>query len=291
MHSALQYLSSMLQFFDVGAQQKWIGAAILGFALALPQENTSILKALLFLFGLVPVLSYIMSINDCFDVEIDKLKEEYTGKQRIVGVIISRDVALGLSGFVLVIGLMFSWYVSISFFQIALLMAFIGTIYSVPPLRLKMKYPYSTSLLFIGDFLPFLAGISVLSFIDWSVVVMSSSFSFIALVHRFQHEIDYFEVDLETGKKTIAVVNGVRVTRMLRNICIFVGIIEFLVFILLGWFSPSFLFLFLAYLVLCVEYSIWLDHLPLRLQNVISPVLMFSGFLFFFLVAVVRLIA
>jgi len=290
-NSLFRYFSGMLKFFEMGAQQKWIGAAVLGFALVLPKGSMSIFQALVFLLGLVLILSYIMSINDCFDVEIDKLKEEYTSTPRIVGAIISRDVALGLSSVVLLIGLMFAWFISIAFFQIALLMAFIGTIYSVPPLRLKMKYPYSTLLLFIGDFLPFLAGIAVIRFIDWSAIIISSSFSFLALVHRFQHEIDYFQVDLETGKKTIAVVNGVRVARILRNICIFVGIIEFLVFFLLEWFSLSFLFLFFIYFVLCVKYSIWLNYLPRRLRNVIASILMFSAFLFFFFVLVIHHVA
>lgn len=278
----IQNLMNLYIFFDVSAHQKWLGAAILGFAFVIsPLYNFSVYQIQGILVGLFLCFCYIMSINDYFDVEIDKIKERYTGKKRIVHQVITKRTALALTGLGLIGSLVSAWFVSVSFFLVVSFMSFLGTIYSVPPLRLKMKYPYSTLLLFIGDFLPFLAGVATVTLINWRSLLVSSSFSLLALSHRFEHEINYYDVDYLTGKKTVAVVNGVETVLKLRKICLLVGAMEFLFFLFYGWFSFTFVFLFVLYLFLCVTNSIWMSYLPKSTMMITHPVLMVSSFILF----------
>jgi len=270
-------LYGIWKLVDVPGWQKWFGAAVLGFTFALFKNYDFSLSQLQgVLIGISLILCYNQSINDCFDVEIDKLKEERMGKKLIVSGVISRKTALAITFLLLVIGLASAWFATLDLFFIAAFMAFLGTVYSAPPLRLKMKYPFSTLTQLIGCFLPFLAGVAVLFPIDWKSIIISSAFCFLAMVHRFTHEIYYSEIDSMTSKITVAVKKGVKTTKMLRTTFLFIGTVEFLFFSILGWVSLGSLLLFLLYLSLCVE-TLWMSYLPKPLNKLVTQIIPVSG--------------
>jgi 4-hydroxybenzoate polyprenyltransferase len=281
-------LRGFLRLIDVSGWQKWLGAAVLGFAFAL---NSSSLFSLIQLQGLVLgvplILSYIQSVNDCFDVQIDEIKEKFGVSKLIVSKIISRKTALATTFLMLLLGLLSSWICSINLFIISCIMALFGTLYSVPPFRLKMVYPFSTLIQFAGCFLPFLAGISVIGIVTPQTIIISSVFAVIAMIHRFDHEISNYRVDFQTGKKTVAVVRGLRTTIWLRRLSTLIGVAEFIVFFFLGWLNFALLFLFGLYLFMVIFKGVWLRFLPPPLKAIFAPLMMVSSY---FLLLVVLLL-
>jgi 4-hydroxybenzoate polyprenyltransferase len=275
-----RYLAGLLGLVDVLGWQKWFGAAVLGFAFALDLGSSCSLLQFQGLVVAVPlILCYIQSVNDCFDVEIDKMKERMMGKELIVSNIISRKMALAITFSILLVGLVSAGFASLSLFAVASAMALLGTLYSVPPFRLKMKYPFSTLIQFTGCFLPFLAGVASISIVTLQALILSSIFAVLVMVHRFAHEIKHYRVDLLTGKGTVAVKKGLRTTTALFRLSALLGAVEFAVFFVLGWFNMVFLFLFVLYLVITIAPWVWLRHMPGSLKTILGRAITFSGFL------------
>jgi 4-hydroxybenzoate polyprenyltransferase len=274
-----QKLYGVWKLYDVPGWQKWFGAAVLGFAFKLNENyhfSTTQFQGLAIAVPLI--LCYNQSVNDYFDIEIDKIKEKTAGKKRIIDSIISKRPAALLTILSLTLGLVSAWFCSLSLVIICLVMAGLGTIYSAPPFRLKMKYPYSTMIQFVGCFLPFLAGVAALTAVDLRSVVVSTVFGFLAVVHRFRHEVHFQQVDRETGKMTFAVVKGMKTAGTLRFAFLIGGIMEFAVFSIIGLISILPLILFPLYVLLCVENSFWLTHLPKTLRSIFNVLVAVSGF-------------
>jgi 4-hydroxybenzoate polyprenyltransferase len=279
-NQVIRYLGGLLGLVDVLGWQKWFGAAVLGFAFALDLGNNfSLLQFQGLVIGMPLILCYNQSVNDCFDVEIDEMKEKLTGKQLIVPKIISRKTALTITFSLLLAGLVSTGIASLSFFALNLAAAFLGTLYSAPPFRLKMKYPFSTLIQFAGCFLPFLAGIASINMITLQAIAISSIFAVFAIIHRFAHEIKNYKVDLMTGKGTVAVKKGLRTATAFFRMSALFGIVEFAVFFVLGWFSTAFLFLFVLYLVLVIAPWVWLRHMPESVKTKLGRIITFSSFI------------
>ncbi len=270
----------MFGLVDVLGWQKWFGAAVLGFAFALGLSNNfSPLQFQGLVVAIPLILCYIQSVNDCFDVEIDEMREKIMGKELVVSNIISRETALTMTFSILLIGLVSAAFASVSLFAVAFAMALLGTLYSVPPFRLKMKYPFSTLIQFAGCFLPFLAGVASISNLTLQTITISSIFAVLAMIHRFAHEIKHYKVDLVTGKGTVAVKKGLRTTRILFRLSALVGVVEFAWFFALGWFNVVSLFLFVLYLGLIIVPWVWLRHVPGSLKTIFSRVIVVSSFI------------
>ncbi|MFB3890208.1 MAG: UbiA family prenyltransferase [Candidatus Bathyarchaeia archaeon] len=271
----------ILRLVDVSGWQKWFGAAVLGFAFALSSLNGSfsLVQVQGLVLGMPMILCYIQAVNDCFDVEIDTVKEKLTGKQLIVTKVISSRTAFLVTFSALLIGLFSAWMGSLSLLLIACVMALFGTLYSAPPFRLKMIYPFSTLIQFAGCFLPFLAGIAVIGNVTAQAVVISSVFALLAMIHRFDHEIENYRTDLQTKKNTVAVVKGLKATVRLRRLSIFIGAAELVAFFILGWLNVVLFFLFALYVPLIVVPSLWLRYVPQPLKSKLAHLLMMSGFI------------
>jgi len=264
---------------DVIGWQKWFGAAVLGFAYALGLGSSySPIQLQGLLIGTPAIMCYNQSINDCFDVEIDQTKAKLMGKKPIVTRIMSRKEALSITFTLLITGLVSTWIASTSLFVINLAAAFLGTVYSAPPFRLKMKYPFSTIIQFVGCFLPFLAGVASISNVTLQAILISTIFAALAIIHRFAHEIKHYEVDLQTGKETVAVTKGVGTAKTLFRLSGLIGVAEFVIFFVLGWFDMVFSSLFTLYLAITIAPWVWLRHTPKSLRTVLDPVITFSGF-------------
>lgn len=272
-------MGGLLGLVDVLGWQKWFGAAALGFAFALGlNTDFSSLQFQGLVIAIPLILCYIQSVNDCFDVEIDQIKKKVMGKELIVSNIISRKTSLMITFSILVIGLLSAGLASVSLFTVASAMALLGTLYSVPPFRLKMKYPFSTLIQFAGCFLPFLAGVASISTVTVQTIIISSIFAVLAMIHRFAHEATHYKVDLETGKGTVAVKKGLRTTGIFIRLSAMVGIVEFAFFFALGWFNVVSLFLFALYLGLIIAPWYWLRHMPRPVKTIFSPIITFSSF-------------
>jgi 4-hydroxybenzoate polyprenyltransferase len=273
-------MSGVLHLVDVLGWQKWFGAAVLGFAFALNLNNNfSPLQFQGLVIGVPLILCYIQAVNDCFDVEIDEVKKKIMGKELIVSNIISRKTALIITFSILLAGLVSAGLASISLFAIAFAMALLGTLYSVPPFRLKMKYPFSTLIQLAGCFLPFLAGIASISVVTVQTVIMSSIFAVFTMIHRFAHEIKHYEPDLLTGKGTVAVTKGLETAKTLFRLSAFLGVVEFAVFLLLGWFNTALVFLFVLYLGITIAPWFWLRRMPAYVKTKFNPIIRFSSFI------------
>ncbi len=121
-----RYTTALIGLVDILGWQKWFGAAVLGFAFALKTNNDfSFIQFQGLVIGVSLILCYIQAVNDCFDVEIDKIKKEIMGKELIVSNIISRKTALIITCLALLIGVFSAAIASSSFFGIVLLMALV----------------------------------------------------------------------------------------------------------------------------------------------------------------------
>lgn len=284
-YSFTRTLKGLGRLVDISGWQKWFGAAVLGFAFVLDlKSDFSLLQLQGLVIGIASVLCYIQSLNDYFDVEIDERKEEIMGKELIVSKMISKKAALAVILSVLLIGVVSAWITSIDLFALVLAAAFLGTIYSAPPLRLKMKYPFSTLVQFASCFLPFLGGVASISNVTFQAIIVSSIFAVLTIIHRFVHEIGNYKADLLTGKETVAVVKGLGTAWNLCILSAILGLTEFMVFFVLGWFSTVFVFLFIIYLIICIVPWAWLRYMPRPLRKFFIPIVMVSGFILLFIV-------
>jgi len=280
-----RYIGGLFGLVDVLGWQKWFGAAVLGFAFALDSNNSfSPLQFQGLVIGIPLILCYIQSVNDCFDVEIDETKKKIMGKEMIISNIISRKTALAITFSVVLVGLLSAGFASVSLFAVALAMALLGTLYSVPPFRLKMKYPFSTLIQFAGCFLPFIAGVASIGTVTLQTVIVSSIFAVLAMIHRFAHEIKHYKVDLITAKGTVAVTKGLKTATTLFRLSVLVGVVEFAFFFVLGWFNTFSLFLFVLYLTITIAPSFWLRHMPASVRKIFGPITMFSSYVLLFAV-------
>jgi len=281
----IRYAKGLWMLVDVSGWQKWFGATVLGFAFALDSNNNfSPLQFQGLAIGIPLIFCYIQSVNDCFDVEIDKIKEKTMGRELVVSKIISGKTAFTITFSIFLIGLVSTGMTSASLFVLALAMALLGTLYSAPPFRLKTKYPFSTLTQFAGCFLPFLAGVASISTVTLQTIIISSVFAVLAMTHRFAHEIVNYNVDLLTGKGTVAVMKGLRTAKTFYKLSALVGVIEFAVFFFLGWLNIVSAFLFVLYLIMIAVPGVWLRYTPRFLKVILVPVIMVSSFVLLFTV-------
>ena len=253
---------------------KPIAVSALGYLFSIQVFKVSF-NPLQFFWGLLSiafVLCYLMAINDCFDVEEDRLKSACSNKKLVVSVEISVRDALLISVIMLLIGLAISWFVSPLSFFIALLIVIISTPYSVPPIRYKKKFPYSTIAEIAGSMLPFLFGYAIVGAIDYRAVAITPFFALTQVFWRLIHERRFHDLDIKTGKKTAAIVYGSEATKTVGRICVVLAVSEVLILFFLGWFSFEFLFfLCLFYLFGFAFWDYIRKYIPKVVYNAMGP--------------------
>jgi 4-hydroxybenzoate polyprenyltransferase len=210
--------------------------------------SLSIVKLIFALTAMVLVLSHMMVLNDYFDVEVDKKKED--SRQALA------EIPRKLVGVIAVIllgsGLLFAWLTSLTYFAICSMLVLLAVAYDVPPIRYKKVYPFSTLGEVSGAFLLFWAGYSLFATVDLNAIVslrsiVVSLIPFLVLViFKLKHEISHVEFDAGTGKRTLAVVHGVDRVKQLIHFCILLIVTLSLGLFLTGWISVT----FLAFLVI-----------------------------------------
>lgn len=201
-------IGALIVFHDLPAVQVWVAAASLGLEYGLHESKASASTLALALLGMGLTFMYLMGVNDLFDVEIDRQKHEYAAL--VTGAITEREAyaAVIVSGG---LGLLFSAFVSAWFLVFALAIFGVATFYSVPPVRFKRFYPFSTVGELVGGYLLFPLGLGVVSGPDAGALLASFVPFLIAASMRLGHEVKYVDFDRATGKRTLAVVHGPRV--------------------------------------------------------------------------------
>lgn len=271
MSSITRKLSAFGHLVELSTVNRWFTAAILGFLFFVQNYavNFDLLKLFGAFLGLWLVLCYVMAINDCFDVEDDKLKSKITGKKLVVSVEISFRDALALSLAMLIVGLLVSWFISYSFFLIILAIVILSSLYSVPPVRYKRIFPFSTIGESIGAFLPFLSGYAILGSLDVKAIVVSVVFGLVTIHWRFFHESRFYEVDQKTGKSTFAVAYGPKTTLLVGRACLIFSLIESLLLFIFAWISPNFFFFLIIYFIFTSSPWYWIKSLK-HVRNLID---------------------
>jgi 4-hydroxybenzoate polyprenyltransferase len=218
------------------------------------------------------ILCYVMAINDCFDVEDDKLKSKCTYKKLIVSVEISTRDALLISTIMLLIGLTISLFVSLWSFFVALLIVGLSTPYSVPPIRYKQRFPFSTMGEIAGSLLPFFFGYAILGVIDYKALAVAPFFALTQVFWRLIHERRCRDIDLLTGKKTVAIVYGEEVAKVVSRICLILAVSMVLILYYFGWISLWFLvFLGLFYIFSFEFWAYFRKYTPKAVYRIIGP--------------------
>lgn len=270
----LQKLIAFNHLVELNTVNRWLAAYAMGFLYFVENIGVSFsfLKFFIGLLAISLVLCYVMAINDCFDVEDDKIKSKLAEKKIVVSEEISFRDALLLSLALLLLGLTISWFVSEIFFTVVLLIVGLSTLYSVPPVRYKRIFPIGTIGESVGAFLPFLSGYAVLGFLDIRSVVMAAFFAVITIYLRFFHESVFHEVDRKTGKVTFAVVYSPKKALNIGRVCLLLGTFELFILFSLAWFSIEFFFLSGLYLLFSLSLLIpfFKLHLPKTIAEKIS---------------------
>ncbi len=270
----LQALIAFNHLVELETINKPIAVCALGFLFSMEVFKASFNPFQFFggLLSIFLILCYLMAINDCFDVEDDKLKSKYTNKKIVVSVEISVRDALIISTIMLMIGLAIAWFVSPLTFFVALLIVIISTPYSVPPIRYKQRFPFSTMGEIIGSFMPFFFGYAILGTIVFRAVVVAPFFALTQVFWRLIHERRFRDIDLKTGKKTVAIVYGEETAKTVSRICVVLAVSEVLILYFLGWFSLGFLFfLGLFYLFGFGFWAYLRKHIPQVVYGMIGP--------------------
>ena len=134
-------VSTLLDVLRVAHWQSLFGMVLLGSVLSI--KANSFILALAYLSASL-ILSHIFLVNSYFDVEIDRVKEVFTGDELIVSRVISKKKTAVVSLLLLIAGIGVAVFVSLTFCVLLLLTILITTAYSVPPIRFKKTYPFST---------------------------------------------------------------------------------------------------------------------------------------------------
>jgi 4-hydroxybenzoate polyprenyltransferase len=199
-------VGALIVFYDLPAVQVWIAAVALGLGYGLARVGVPWTTWLLALCAMGSLFMYLMAVNDLFDLEIDRQKHEHSGL--VTGVISTSEakVAVLVSGG---FGLVASFFVSGWFFVLSFLIFAISTLYSVPPVRFKRFYPFTTLGELAGGYLLFPLGLSIVQTPTLPAFVLSFIPFMIAASMRLGHEVKYVDFDKSTGKRTLAVTHGV----------------------------------------------------------------------------------
>jgi len=285
----IQKLVTFSHLVELTTINRWLAASVMGFFYFIEtlKESFNLSRLFISLMAIFLVLCYVMAINDCFDVEDDRIKSKSAGKKIIVSEEISIRDALLLALIMLGLGMTISCFISKSFIVIILLITVLSTFYSVPPIRYKQRFPFSTLGEFIGSFLPFLSGYTILGSADFRAVIVSLPFALFSMYWRFHHESVFHEVDRKTGKVTFAVVYGQWIAKTLGYTCLLLSTLVLLILFIFGWSSFNFLFLSGIYLLFMLGFWYWFyEYIPRFVKNVIGP----SWVLLFLVIAVIFLV-
>ncbi|HYC11578.1 MAG TPA: UbiA family prenyltransferase [Nitrososphaerales archaeon] len=217
-------IGAFIKLYDVPATQFWLGAVAIGLRYGSGDgTRASLVPGIVALVSVSVVLFFLMGVNDYFDIGIDSKKNE---RAVLANGEISMETARIAVGLVGVLGLALALSVSIQFFLFTLAVFVLISLYSVPPVRYKRFYPFSTIGEILGACMLFLVGVSVVSLPSSSALVVSTVVALVAASSRLRHEVRYADFDSQTDKRTFAVVHGANRIRLVSRFLLVLAVIE-----------------------------------------------------------------
>jgi 4-hydroxybenzoate polyprenyltransferase len=268
-------IGALIAFLDLPAVQVWVAAAALGLGYGLQKADATVSQWLTALVGMSLLFTYLMGVNDVFDVQIDSQKHESSGLA--VGAISGAEAnaSVLLSGG---LGLLACYFVSAWFFAFAIIIFLLSTLYSAPPVRYKRFYPFSTLGEFAGGYFLFPLGLSVVSGPTSEGLLISFVPMMVAASMRLGHEAKYVEFDRATGKRTLAVVHGAKNVQRVVVLLPYAAAVLTLVLFLLQIVQIQLALLMLIFIPLPS-----VIRKTIRAWSRLRPVSFFWGFLFYLL--------
>jgi lycopene elongase/hydratase (dihydrobisanhydrobacterioruberin-forming) len=209
-------LVQVLRFVRVSDWFYFEGFAVLGFLMAIREgAPLSVPTALASIVGCGFALAYAYSLNNCFDVDIDRR----TGLRTVLTEgELSRRTALSISLALLALSLLVTALLTRQSMEYSLLFAVLWTAYSVPPVRFKSRPILGTLTNGVGFGLLFLMGYSALGAVG---AVAFLFFGFLALIEipsQLFHEMAHHAGDGMSGAWTTAVRFGTRASALVGAI-------------------------------------------------------------------------
>lgn len=206
--SALRYLSC-LRPQDIIVLQ---GSPLLGAAFAIADPSVAIIAPLVTLIvANIFLVSHIFMLNDWAGLTAD-LADPNKAARVFTARGVGRKEIIALTAGMLVLSLSFFGRLGATTFSIALAIAFLSALYSLPRFNWKGK-PFLNSVAHLtGGVLHFLLGYSIASSIDRRGLATATFFALIFVAGHLTQEIRDHEGDAASGIRTNAVVFGPRRT-------------------------------------------------------------------------------
>lgn len=292
MGSSRQKLGAYVKFFDIDATQAWIGAVALGLLYSIGNNGViSILYGICSLFAISLVFFYLMGVNDYFDMDVDRKKGERSVLLR--GEISLKEAAISLY-LTAIIGLLLSLLVSYWFFFNLSAIFILSSLYSIPPVRYKRYYPYSTLGEISGAYFLFLTGYSIGAPPAWQALVVSTIPTALVTYKRLRHEVRHVEFDRTTGKNSMAVVHGPKVAKFVSQIILAIALVELFIFALIGLVSAIFIIFLTVFVIIFITIHVSRIHhhqqqslIKKMFADVLQPLSLVWGFMIYFTVIIV----
>jgi len=194
-----------------------------------------------FLLMISAYVGFSFAINDCFDVEEDRVKESRNNP--VADDEITRNRALVFSISLALLGILFSGWFGFSVFVYFLCLTLLSLFYSVPPLRFKTRYPLDilSHGFFFGSLILFLPAL-IFGSITMAVLLIGVSIFLLSItVELWNHIID-IECDSMAQVRTTACVLGLEKSERVARTFGFI----FPFTILPLFFDGAYIFLFIA---------------------------------------------
>lgn len=165
------------------------------------------LDILVFVLMMSAYVGFSFAINDCFDVEEDRIKESKSNP--VADGEITKRGALAFSISLALLGVLFSGWFGFAVFVYFICLTLLSLFYSAPPLRFKTRYPLDiiSHGLFFGSLILILPALIFGSITSAVLLIAVSIFVLSITVELWNHIID-FESDSKAQVRTTACVLG-----------------------------------------------------------------------------------
>jgi len=223
---------------------------------------TSFLDVFIFVLMLSMFTGFSFAINDCYDVKEDQAKE--SSNNPIVRGKLSLKRAKAFSFSLAVLGIVLSLWFGLLVFVYFLFLTLLSFLYSVPPFRLKSRFPLDilSHGLFFGVLVLFLPAL-IFGLFTVPLLLVSASIFILSVSIELWNHIDDFESDKKAQLQTTACVLGRKRSEMTVKILSLFFPLTLLPLFLNGIYLPFFLAVTIGY--------------SLALLKGIGPVLLYSS--------------
>ncbi|TFH10813.1 MAG: hypothetical protein E4H14_01800 [Candidatus Thorarchaeota archaeon] len=233
-------MKSYIKLVRLKAWYAFFLLAFLGFVIS-GGVVTNLLDILVFFLMISAYVGFSFAINDCFDVEEDRLKESRNNP--VASGEITRRRGLTLSSSLALLGILLSGWFGFTVFVYFTCLTLLSLFYSAPPLRFKTRYPLDilSHGLFFGSLIVILPALFFGSLTSGVILVGVSIFILSITIELWNHITD-FESDSKAHVRTAAFVLGLERSEKIARI---IGLI-FPVTILPLFLNDAYIFIYIA---------------------------------------------